>query len=379
MRLKSFVKTLIIFGLVVLAFSISGPDCSSGRVEHANVFTLNDFYKMNPALDKKVKAIFDTMSEERRLAQVIISTLGASEKNRVKIDELVAKRFTGGIFINRGTREQMETWIKELSAIADKNGSLPLMFACDAEPSLINRKIKGLPLVPKTEEIKTSQQNIEIAGQISGWIKDLGFNINFAPVCDVGINQSIIKWRAYGKDLKTIGNLPSEFIEVTQSRNIVSTAKHFPGHGTVKGDTHKQLVYIDKNLVELPIFKKAIQSGVVMVMVGHIAVKNNPKFNTQNLPATLSPKIIKNLLRDSLGFKGLVVTDAMTMRAVSRIKDASLKAIKAGCDVILNPSNERLLIYNLKEEIKTDEALKKQVYGSIHKILRLKVCVGIIK
>ena len=98
--------------------------------------------------------------------------------------------------------------------------------------------------------------------------------------------------------------------------------KHFPGHGRVAGDTHKKLVYIDGELTELGLYPPMIEAGVLSIMVGHIAVENNDKYSTDGAPATLSPTIVNDLLRDELGFKGIIITDAMNMGAVAEIPES---------------------------------------------------------
>jgi beta-N-acetylhexosaminidase len=112
-------------------------------------------------------------------------------------------------------------------------------------------------------------------------------------------------------------------------------------------------------------------------LVGHIAVKDGP-YSTDGKPATLSPKIINDLLKKQLGFKGLIITDAMNMGAVSKLSKPSLNAVIAGNDLILFPSDERVLISSIVEKMKNDENFKKQIYNSVKKIIRMKLCLGLM-
>ena len=111
-------------------------------------------------------------------------------------------------------------------------------------------------------------------------------------------------------------------------------------------------------------------------MVAHLAIKNNDNFTTDGLPSTCSKKIVNDLLKDSLGFKGLIVTDALNMGAVSNINNNGLLAAMAGCDQLLMPIDEEKVLTNILNEISRNEDFKKQIYGSVKKIIRLKICLG---
>ena len=121
-----------------------------------------------------------------------------------------------------------------------------------------------------------------------------------------------------------------------------------------------------------------IDNKVISIMVAHIAIKNNADFSTQDLPATCSRKVVTNLLKDSLNFRGLVITDAMNMGGVVNVPQCGLKAVQAGCDMILMPVNEEKDIDDILHEMILDHQFKAQVYSSVKKILRLKICLGLI-
>jgi len=256
---------------------------------------------------------------------------------------------------------------------------LPILFSADAEPTLLNQKIKGLPAVPNTDQISDEDVNQAVAAQISKQLRKMGVRQNFAPVCDLSMNKTALKNRSYGGSEEQIGKLPISFISKSQEMGVVATAKHFPGHGTVETDSHIGLPVIHVPFKELNIFKKAIRANVVSIMVGHIAVNNGSRFDTDSLPSSLSPKIIKNLLQDSLGFKGLIVTDALNMGAVRQFGNAALLAAQAGADVVLEPKNVNEFVGKMMEEMQTNKVLKKHIYTSAKKMIRLKICLGLIK
>jgi beta-N-acetylhexosaminidase len=126
---------------------------------------------------------------------------------------------------------------------------------------------------------------------------------------------------------------------------------------------------------EVDNYKPLIDSGLISIMVAHLAIKNNDSYNTNGLPSTCSPKIVNDLLKDSLGFKGLIVTDALNMGAVSSISNNGLLAAMAGCDQLLMPIDEEKVLMNILNEISKNEEFKLQIYDSVKKIIRLKLCL----
>ncbi|NNF83483.1 MAG: glycoside hydrolase family 3 protein, partial [Flavobacteriaceae bacterium] len=163
-----------------------------------------------------------------------------------------------------------------------------------------------------------------------------------------------------------------------QECEVIATIKHFPGHGLVSGDTHKNMVFIDGRLKEVINYRPLIEDGVLSVMVAHIIVRNNDQYDTKGLPASCSPKIVTGLLREEYGFNGLIVSDALNMQAALEIGKPGLKASMAGCDVILMPLNEAETINDILVEISRNSNFKEQVYESVKRILRMKICLGII-
>ncbi|MFZ1462332.1 MAG: glycoside hydrolase family 3 N-terminal domain-containing protein, partial [Ignavibacteria bacterium] len=149
--------------------------------------------------------------------------------------------------------------------------------------------------------------------------------------------------------------------------------------GNVNGDRHKELVFINGELKELDVFKEMVKIGVLSIMVGHIAIEKNGKYNPVGFPSTLSRKIVTDLLKNELGFKGLIITDAMNMEAVTKFPSPSLKAIEAGCDMVLMPSDEAKLINTVKEKMDKDPVFMKQIYESVRKIIRVKLSISNFK
>ncbi|HRV56393.1 MAG TPA: glycoside hydrolase family 3 N-terminal domain-containing protein, partial [Mangrovimonas sp.] len=191
-------------------------------------------------------------------------------------------------------------------------------------------------------------------------------------------NNSAIKNRSFGSDPDQVIALSQAFIKSTQEENIAATVKHFPGHGLVVGDTHFDLVGIDGDLQELNNYKPMIDFGVISIMVGHLSITNNPKYDTYGVPASCSRKIVTGLLKNELNFKGIIISDGMKMKALEQIPNATLEVSKAGCDIILIPEDEDETLALILNEMKTDTAYRNQVYESVKKLIRLKICLGIM-
>ena len=192
---------------------------------------------------------------------------------------------------------------------------------------------------------------------------------------DVSKN-STVGYRGFGAIPSNIIPWSNAFIKTTQDLGIIATAKHFPGHGLVSGDTHKSLQMIDGELKEVSNYPALIDKGLLSIMVAHIAVVNNEKYATKGLPATASSEIVQKLLREELKFKGLIVTDAMNMGGISSLPDAEVKVIEAGCDIVLMPLDVEKSHAKLLAKYAKDEAFKKKVDAAVKRIIRMKLCIA---
>lgn len=341
-------------------------------------FQLTDYLANNKDLDNEVERIFKEMDDTARVAQLIMPATGRLGKTKEQIDQYIKERIIGGVLMLNGTKEEFSTWIKGFEVANKKVGNLPFLYSADAEPSLVNRKITGSTQVKKANEINSLAEVTTVAQTISTDLNAIGINYNFAPVVDMSVNKTV-GYRGFGAITANLIPWSDEFIQVTQKNKIIATAKHFPGHGLVSGDTHHSLQSIDGEMKEVKNYPELIKNGVLSIMVAHIAVINNPKFDTEGLPATCSEKIVTNLLRDSLNFKGLIVTDAMNMGGVASVPQASFKAINAGCDILLMPLDVKKSHDELLAAYKKDKNFKMKVDESIKRIIRMKIAMGLIE
>ena len=336
-------------------------------------FTLKDFHTNNIELDNQVLNHFNTLTDGEKVAQLIMPAIGAYGQTEATIDQLTKEKKIGGVLLLNGTKTEFTTWVNKYNKWNFETESLPFLYSADAEASLVNRKIKNSTVVAKANTLKTIKEVTEVAGIISKDLNEIGINYNFAPVVDVSPNKTV-GWRSFGHEPDSVIPWSEAFIQETQKHNIIATAKHFPGHGYVEGDTHKKLVYIKGEMKEVKNYPPLIKNGVVSIMIAHIAVENETQFNTNGLPASISKEIVTDLLRDSLNFKGLIVTDAMNMLGVSTIPGSNVKAIDAGVDILLMPLNAAKAHEEILEKYTTDIVFKAKVDESCKRIIRAKIC-----
>ena len=340
-------------------------------------YVLSDFLTDNKQLDLDVEAIFKSLDDTAIVAQLLMPAIGRLGQTEETITKLIRARKIGGLLMLNGTKEGFTTWISNFNAMNDSIGNVPFLYSADAEPSLVNRKIIGSTPVKKANELKTIDEVIACADTISMNLKAIGINYNFAPVVDMSPNKTV-GFRSFGAVPANIIPWSNAFIMETQKNGIIATAKHFPGHGLVSGDTHKSLQMIDGELKEIKNYPKLIEDGVLSIMIGHLAVANNAKYDTKGLPATLSSVIVTDLLRKEMGFKGLIVTDAMNMGGVTAVPQCDMKAVEAGNDVILMPVNADKAFADILKKYRSDATFKAQVDASAQRIIRMKLCVGAV-
>ncbi len=338
-------------------------------------YKLSDFLTDNQQLDSDVDSIFKTLDNHTRISQLLMPAVGRLGLSNEVIIEQVKKNLIGGVILLNGSKEEFTTWTKNYNSLNPLHKSLPFLYSADAEPSLFNCKISGATVVKKANEIQTKEALTKVNRLISNELNAIGINYNFAPVVDVSKN-STVGYRGFGAKPKNIIPWSNAFIKTTQDLGIIATAKHFPGHGLVSGDTHKSLQMIDGELKEIENYPPLIEQGLLSVMVAHIAVVNNAKYDTKGLPATASSAIVQKLLRDELKFKGLVITDAMNMGGISSLPDAEIKVIEAGCDIVLMPLDVEKSHAKLLNAYTKDAGFKQKVDIAVKRIIRMKLCLA---
>ncbi len=276
-----------------------------------------------------------------------------------------------------------------------RDSKLPLLIAGDLERGLATR-MNSVPIFPDPMAFGAAGNPAyeERFGAIVGAeSRAVGIHWNFFPIADVNSNPSnpIINTRSFGEDPATVGDLAAAFIRGARSQGMLTTVKHFPGHGDTGTDSHLGVARVASdrehlNKVELPPFQKAIAAGVDSVMVAHLAV---PALEPDaNKVATISTNVIGQVLRQELGFKNLVVTDALEMRGLTSLYPpqqgnpagrAAVDAVKAGNDVLLLPTDLDGAFRGIVEAVHRGEIQESRIDESVQRILEMKAAVDLHK
>lgn len=331
--------------------------------------------------DKAEKAFSKLLeNDDKIVAQLLFPRLNVDEyltdiDYKEDIQNLV-KAGVGGFCLFKGNVEETFRVIKELKPLA----TIPLLFSGDYENGVTMRHSGGTELPHAMALGKTN--NPEIIAEAAKIIADeslaIGTKWIFSPVCDVNSNKlnPIINIRAYGEDTQSVSKAIETVVTTFDAAGVLACAKHFPGHGDTSQDSHLTLPTLNKTKaqlydLELKPFQIAIENNVASIMVAHLAV---PELDSTGLPASLSTKIITDLLKNELNFQGIVVTDALEMKAISNTwkSDEAVKlAINAGVDALLMPEDNNLALNALSDEY-ANSGFKEKVHKAVEKIIYYK-------
>jgi beta-N-acetylhexosaminidase len=343
---------------------------------------------MEPDGARWVNRMMSRMSVEDKVAQMIACRyagdfLPADGDQLAFLRRLVAKHKVGGLVLFTGDPYETAILNNTLQAMAD----VPLLIAADLERGAAVH-ITGSTLFPTIMGLGAADSEAlayEMGKVTALEGRAVGIHQTYAPVVDVNINPDnpIINTRAIGEDPVQVGRIAAAFIKGCQENGMMATAKHFPGHGDTDVDSHILLPVIKADRerldkVELLPYRSAIAAGVGSVMVSHLLV---PALDpTPDLPATLSYAIQTGLLRLTMGFQGLIVTDAMEMGGVTNAyspTEAALKAILAGIDIVLLPLEPERVVEFLKEAVRNGTLPEARVNESARRILEAKARLGL--
>lgn len=295
------------------------------------------------SIEQQATKILKKLTLEEKVGQMFL--YGFQGKNSSEDIQRLVKQYKPGGFILFTRNIESESQLVSLNSDIKKlSASLPSFIAIDQEGGKVLRIKSFGTVLPGNMNLGATRSTALsfLAGKLTAIdLEMLGFNMNLAPVLDVNSNarNEVIGVRSFGDDPEMVSILGAAYIRGIQSRRVSATAKHFPGHGNTSGDSHFEAPTLDRTEqllydVDLKPFFSAISDDVDAIMTAHIAV---PSIDPSNKPATLSYKIITNLLRKKMNYNGLVITDDMEMRAVTGnagIGKATVEAVLAGCDMI---------------------------------------------
>ncbi len=352
----------------------------------------SEISSQKPLTDEdKAEQILADMTLEEKIGQMFFLTFrgGDDTDKLLELDDSAIKQIEsiqpGGVVLfgeNIDTVEQIRSFIDTVQA----ESNLSPFISIDQEGGVVQRIKKTSKInatnIPQMFDIgKTGDTDLakQVGNVIGTELSVFGFNMDFAPDCDVFSNpkNTVIGHRAFSDDPNIVADMSIALSEGIKQSGLIPVCKHFPGHGDTVSDTHIGFAVSNKTLdelyeTELIPFKTQIENGADMIMVAHISL---PEINGDKTPATLSSNIVTDLLRDDLGFDGVAITDSMSMGAITEnysTSDATVMAVKAGIDMILMP-NDPIKAYNsLIEAVKNNEISEERINESVLRILKLK-------
>lgn len=369
--LKSFTV-----GLLILVFLVMGPLMSLTPSEEAVVL---------PQEQQWVDSVMVTLTPEQRMGQLfmVAAYSNKNERHVREIDSLVSKYGIGGVMFMQGGPVRQAQLTNRFQAQA----KVPLLVAMDAEWGL-NMRLDSTMHFARQMTLGAMDDDRYVylmAREIALKMNRLGVNVSFSPVLDVNnnANNPVIGSRSFGESKEEVARRGAAYIRGLQDHGIMAVAKHFPGHGDTDTDSHHALPVIHHDMkrlseVELYPFKRAMEAEVMGVMVAHLYL---PAVDpTPNQAATLSKPVVSGLLKEKMRFKGLVFTDALNMKGVSRYYkpgEVDLRALLAGNDVLLFPEDVPAAVSRIKDAVKAGAISQAEIDQRVRKILHAKYWAGL--
>ena len=342
---------------------------------------------------EEVEEILAGMTLEEKVYQLFIITpealtgsntvTAAGETTRKSLENYPVG---GLVYFSKNLKDPAQTkkMLQNVMEFSYEVEGLPLFTCIDDEGGRVARigsnPAFGVEKIGSMQEIKDEKEAYEAGETIGTYLSRLGFNFDFAPDADVLTNKSnkAIGDRSFGSDSDRVVKMAAAFSDGLHSQNVLSSFKHFPGHGAVQGDTHDGFAYTDKTYEELlkselKPFMAAGSLGVDAVMAAHISV---PEITGEDTPCTLSEKMITDVLRRDLGFEGLIITDALDMGAITQnytSRQAAVLAFQAGVDMLLMPRDFKQASEGILEAVEKGEISEERIDESLRRIIKVKL------
>lgn len=347
-------------------------------------------------LEERIDAKMAQMTLEERVLQMFMITPEAltgygtvTAAGDVTYQSL-QKYPVGGIILfaqNVIDPDQLGTMNGNLQNYSEEITGLPMFISVDEEGGKVARIAKNSNFSVETFSDMRSigdsgdtTKAYEVGNTIGAYLNQYGFNLDFAPDADVLTNpdNQVIGTRSFGTDPYVVSEMTQSVVKGLEDNQVYACLKHFPGHGATSGDTHAGYAYTDKTMdelmqSELVPFSNGIQNGVHFIMVSHIAA---PQVTGDNLPASLSSYMIQTVLREQMGYDGIVITDAMNMGAISDSygsADAAVRAVNAGADIVLMPKDFVSAYQGVLNAVENGTISTDRIDESVRRILRLKM------
>lgn len=347
-------------------------------------------------LDEQVAYYLENMSPADKVAQMFIVTpesvtdsgvvTMAGEQTKAAIDETPLGGFVY-LAENLQTPDQVKEMLSNVQQYSLERTGLPMFTCIDEEGGSVAR-LNGNPnfnlnYIGNMSDVGSTgdvNEAYAIGQEIGGYLRDLGFNVDFAPVADVLTNpdNNVVQYRSFGSDPLLVADMASAVFQGLRENNVLGAFKHFPGHGATEGDSHTGAVTISKSWEELQNaelipFQRGIEEEVDFIMVGHISA---PNIIGDDTPSSMSFRMITEKLRDEMGYDGLIITDAMNMGAIDQLYspgDAAKKTIQSGTDIVLMPSDFAGAYQAVLSAVNTGSIPQSRIDDSVARILKAKL------
>lgn len=339
-------------------------------------------------LDKIIDAAIEVMPLEDRVAGLFIVTpesitgAGTAIQAGDGTKDALNKWAVGGlIYFKKNIKSEEQ--LKEMIANTLLYSKYPLFIAIDEEGGQVSRLVEaglaenagGAHAIGATADPAQAYA----AGQnIAGYLGEYGFNLDFAPVADVNNTaDSVIGERSYGSDSAIVSSMVASMVQGLEENGVSSCLKHFPGIGSSVDDTHVGLAVTDRTAEqfraeEFVVFQAGIEAGADFVMVSHMAA---PAFTGDNTPCSMSHEVVTDILREELGFDGVIITDAMNMGAITEYyeaDEAAILALRAGCDMILMPEDFEKAYEGVLQAVRDGTISEERINDALRRIYRIK-------
>ena len=282
--------------------------------------------------------------------------------------------------------EQTRTMLMNTQSYARERSGFPVFLSVDEEGGTVARvgsnPAFGVPVFGNMSDVGSrgdEQEAYEIGSEIGAYLSSLGFNMDAAPDTDVLTNPAneVVRYRSFGSDPALVSRMAAAELRGLNDQGIIGMYKHFPGHGGTTADSHEGYVYVEENLDQLKSqalvpFQNGIDDGVRVIMVSHIAC---PNVTGDNTPATLSKTLITDLLREEMGFDGMVITDALNMGAITEqytADQAAVNAVLAGADMLLMPADFQTAYQGILNAVAEGTLTEERINDSVRRILEIK-------
>ena len=359
----------------------------------AVLFSGKTYGKEQNASTDAVEVLLSEMTLEEKVYQMFIVTpeqlTGVSKVTAAgNLTKQKLKQYpVGGLVYfsaNLVSRNQTKTMLTKVQKYANEIEGVDLFLCVDEEGGRVarvaNNKAFRVKNVGPMANVSSEKEAYDCGETIGAYLSELGFNVNFAPDADVltKSGSAVIGNRSFGSDAGLVTKYAVAYSNGLHANGIMSTFKHFPGHGATEADTHEGYAYTNATYeelmaTELQPFSAAQVCGVDLVMVAHISA---PTIVGDDTPCSLSEKMITGILRTDLGYDGLVITDAMNMGAIAKNYDSGIAAkmaVKAGVDMILMPNDFQAAYSGLYTAVRSGEISEERIDESVRRILTAKI------